>query len=122
MSTLTVALDLPRDLLGVLDVPHAQLETRLRELIALELFREGRISSGKGAELLVASKVVALVERGAPRDFRDIHALCRAGLTTPQECWELWRRRQQLAASDTDSARARLAVQTHLARMANIAR
>ena len=57
MSTLTVALDLPRDLLGALDVPQAQLETRLRELIALELFREGRISSGKGAELVGISKL-----------------------------------------------------------------
>jgi len=57
MSTLTVALDLPRDLLGALDVPQAGLEVRLRELIALELFREGRISSGKGAELLGISKL-----------------------------------------------------------------
>jgi len=57
MSTLTVALDLPRDLLGALDVPRVQLESRLRELIALELFREGRISSGKGAELLGVSKL-----------------------------------------------------------------
>jgi predicted HTH domain antitoxin len=54
---LTVALDLPRDLLGALDVPQVELETRLRELIALELFREGRISSGKGAELLRISKL-----------------------------------------------------------------
>jgi predicted HTH domain antitoxin len=54
---LTVALDLPRDLLGALDIPRSQLETRLRELIALELFREGRISSGKGAELLGVSKL-----------------------------------------------------------------
>ena len=29
----------------------------MRELIALELFREGRISSGKGAELLGISKL-----------------------------------------------------------------
>ena len=29
----------------------------MRELIALELFREGRISSGKGAELLGVSKL-----------------------------------------------------------------
>ena len=36
MNTLTVALDLPRDLLGALDVPQARLEVRLRELIALE--------------------------------------------------------------------------------------
>ena len=67
---------------------------------------------------LLASKMVALIERGAPRDFRDVYALCQAGLTTPQECWELWRRHQQLANSDTDSARARLAVETHLARIA----
>lgn len=57
MHTLTVALELPRDLLGALDVPRTQMEVRLRELIALELFREGRISSGKGAELLGVSKL-----------------------------------------------------------------
>ena len=67
---------------------------------------------------LVASKMVALVERGAPRDFRDVHTVCQAGLITPHQCWELWRRRQQLAGSDTDCARARLAVETHLARIA----
>ena len=67
---------------------------------------------------LVASKMVALVERGAPRDFRDIYMLCQAGLATPHQCWELWRRRQHLAGSDTDFLRARLAVETHLARIA----
>jgi predicted HTH domain antitoxin len=56
MSTLTVSLELPRDLIGALEVPEIHLETRLRELIALELFREGRISSGKGAELLGVPK------------------------------------------------------------------
>jgi hypothetical protein len=67
---------------------------------------------------LVASKMVALVERGAPRDFRDIYALCQSGLTTTQECWRLWRRRQQLANSDADVQRARLAIETHLTRIA----
>ncbi len=57
MQTLTVTMDLPRDLLGALDTPLTRLEARLRELIALELFREGRISSGKGAELLGISKI-----------------------------------------------------------------
>lgn len=66
---------------------------------------------------LVASKMVALVERGAPRDFRDIHAICQAGLITPKECWELWSRRQVAASNDADPGRARLAVQTHLARI-----
>lgn len=67
---------------------------------------------------LIASKMVALVERGAPRDFRDIYSLCAANLTTASECWRLWRRRQEQADSDADPHRARLAVETHLARIA----
>ena len=66
---------------------------------------------------LVASKVTALVERGAPRDFLDIYTLCQENLVTPSRCWLLWRQRQTLAGSDTQSTRARLAVQTHLARI-----
>lgn len=66
---------------------------------------------------LVAGKMVALVERGAPRDFRDIHALCQAGLITPRERWALWSRRQSAASNDADPARARLAMETHLARI-----
>jgi hypothetical protein len=66
---------------------------------------------------LVGSKMVALVERGAPRDFRDIYAVCQAQLATPQECWALWRERQHLAGSDADKERATLAIQTHLARI-----
>ncbi len=56
MSTLTVNLKIPRDLLGALDVPEAQLEAQILELVALELFRQERISTGKGAELLKISK------------------------------------------------------------------
>jgi hypothetical protein len=67
---------------------------------------------------LVSSKMVALVERGAPRDFRDIYALCQAGLTAPAQCWLWWRRRQQMAGSDVDARRARLAIETHLSRIA----
>jgi hypothetical protein len=66
---------------------------------------------------LVASKMVALVERGAPRDFRDIYAVCDAGLTTPVECWQWWRERQRRSDSDLGADRARLAVETHLARI-----
>ena len=66
---------------------------------------------------LVVSKMLALVERGAPRDFLDIYQLCNEGLVTPMRCWHLWRKRQALAESDTDSARARLAIMTHLARI-----
>jgi predicted HTH domain antitoxin len=69
MDTMTVPIELPRDLLGLLDVPSEHLETRLRELIALELFREGRISSGKGAEMLEMSKLAfvrLLFQHGIP--------------------------------------------------------
>lgn len=66
---------------------------------------------------LVASKMVALVERGAPRDFLDIYAVCQAGLYTPVECWQRWAARQRLSGSDTDEQRARLAVETHLKRI-----
>jgi predicted nucleotidyltransferase component of viral defense system len=66
---------------------------------------------------LIASKMVALVERGAPRDFRDIYELCRCGLADPARCWDLWRRRQELAGSDPDRDRARLAILTHLERI-----
>jgi hypothetical protein len=67
---------------------------------------------------LVASKMTALVERGAPRDFRDIHSLCTAGLSSPARCWSLWEKRQTLSGQDADGGRARKAVQTHLARLA----
>lgn len=66
---------------------------------------------------LIASKMNALVERGAPRDFRDIHAICQAGLTTPVQCWGLWRQRQIRAESDSGLERAQLAVETHLERI-----
>ena len=66
---------------------------------------------------LVASKMVALVERGAPRDFLDIFSLCQAGMLTIDECWLLWRRRQTQAGSDVDLGRARLAIETHLERI-----
>lgn len=67
---------------------------------------------------LVAAKMSALVERGAPRDFRDIHSLCEAGLCSPGQCWHLWESRQRLARQDADRARARSAIVTHLARLA----
>jgi len=66
---------------------------------------------------LIASKMNALVERGAPRDFRDIHAICQAELVTAERCWEFWRQRQQLMDGNPDMVRAQLAVATHLKRI-----
>lgn len=69
---------------------------------------------------LIASKMSALVERGAPRDFRDIHALCRARLVESGRCWELWRQRQELTGYESDRGRARLSVETHLERLESL--
>ena len=69
MSTLTVNLELPHDLIGIFDVVETQLGMRIKELIALELFREGQISSGKGAELTEKSKlefIHLLAQHGIP--------------------------------------------------------
>jgi len=48
----------------------------------------------------------------------DIYTLCQAGLLSIGECWALWRRRQTLSGSDADLSRARLAIETHLERIA----
>jgi len=43
---------------------------------------------------LVASKMTALIERGAPRDFVDIYTICDKKLITHSQCWELWQERE----------------------------
>lgn len=67
----------------------------------------------------IASKMTALVERAAPRDLRDIHELCRQGLVTPGECWNLYaakhgRRACQDAAAKVLHAVERLEMQRPL--------
>jgi hypothetical protein len=71
-------------------------------------------------EDLVASKMVALVERGAPRDFLDIFTLCRHARSTVAQCWRLWGEREAKAGRDPDRDRATLAVRTHLARIEQV--
>jgi hypothetical protein len=66
---------------------------------------------------LVASKMMALIDRGAPRDFRDIYAICQAGLTTPRDCWMLWEKRQLMTNQEADFRRAQFAIETHLERI-----
>lgn len=67
---------------------------------------------------LLASKMTALVERGAPRDFRDIYTLCQSRMTDIGTCWKLWAKRQTAAAANPDIVRAKLAIETHLGRIA----
>jgi hypothetical protein len=38
----------------------------------------------------IAAKMNALVNRGAPRDFRDIREIVRAGIASVDRCWHLW--------------------------------
>ena len=66
---------------------------------------------------LVASKMNALIQRGAPRDFRDVYAICQSQLATPVECWELWLQRQQVTGDDADIDRAKAAIDGHLERI-----
>jgi len=71
-------------------------------------------------EDLIAGKMAALVERGTPRDFRDIYTLCQRELASLTRCWELWEERQRMAKEDTDRRRAALAIRTHLARIEQV--
>jgi len=66
---------------------------------------------------LIASKMNALIERGAPRDFLDIYTLCQQNLCDVAQCWQLWAKRQQLSGDDADRQRAMLAIRTHLTRL-----
>jgi hypothetical protein len=110
------------------------------DVVSIELAREGKVvfsfqiarrstqlartaaSPWRGIRVdsladLVASKMVALVERGAPRDFRDIYSLCRARRSSISRCWELWKLRQLRSGEDASQGRARVAIRTHLARI-----
>ena len=59
----------------------------------------------------LGSKMSALVGRGAPRDFLDVHAVCTRGLTTIAECWQTW----QCKNPGLDAVQARMTVLEHLA-------
>ncbi len=61
----------------------------------------------------IASKMQALVSRGAPRDFLDIKAVVDAGLITIARCWQLFAAK----GSGMTPEDARLRVQAHLARL-----
>ena len=69
-------------------------------------------------EDLVSTKMNALVQRGAPRDFKDIYTICVADLITIEECWQLWHKRQELLGNEHDDPKARLAIESHLKRIA----
>ena len=61
----------------------------------------------------IGSKMNALVNRGAPRDFLDVHRVVVDGLMDVGACWELWRRKNE--GADRSDAKGQVA--THLARL-----
>lgn len=110
------------------DVASVELSTGGKVSFSFQIARRSaRLEPGKasawrdvavdGFPDLLASKMEALVERGAPRDFRDVHAVCGAALADPATCWTLWEKRRALAAAEADRRRAALAIRTHLARI-----
>lgn len=58
----------------------------------------------------LGAKMNALVGRGAPRDFLDVHALCQAGIARVEECWQTWREKNPGA----DIVQAKVTVLEHL--------
>lgn len=112
------------------DVVSVQLEQNGRTVFSFQIAErsaqleepiEGVWLGGLGVDSfdeLIAGKMNALVERGAPRDFRDIYSVCEAGLCRAARCWQLWETRQRLAHEEADRARARSAIATHLSRLA----
>ena len=73
VDTVTVQVELPRDLLLALNVPTSEAGRRAQEWLAIELFREGEISTGKAAEILGITKtqfILLLAQRDI--DYLDI--------------------------------------------------
>ena len=56
MSTITLSLNLPQELIPLLEANETELQRRILELIVLELVRKQQISTGKAAEMLGISK------------------------------------------------------------------
>lgn len=56
------------------------------------------------------SKMNALVNRGAPRDFLDIKRVVDSGLLSVDECWALWARKNPGQAIDAARRRVLLAL------------
>ena len=54
----------------------------------------------------VASKMNALVERGAPRDFTDIFHVVDSGLMVSKTCWNLWAKKNPGGTIESATQRA----------------
>lgn len=73
VDTVTVQVELPRDLLVALNVTASEAGRRAQEWLTIELFREGEISTGKAAEILGVTKtqfILLLDQRNV--DYLDL--------------------------------------------------
>jgi len=61
----------------------------------------------------IGSKMDALVKRGAPRDFVDIHRVVEDGLVDGAMCWKLWREKNPEVSAEAAKGQAL----THLTRL-----
>ena len=73
MKIVRAEVDLPDSILALIKVDKDQLGPLLKRSLAVELYREGRLSLGKAAELAGAKSkwemLMLLSERGVPLDY-----------------------------------------------------
>jgi predicted HTH domain antitoxin len=73
MKTVRAVVDLPSSVLALIKVDKEQLGPFIKRSLAVELYREGRLSLGKAAELAGANSkwemLILLGERGVPLDY-----------------------------------------------------
>ncbi|MBN1235915.1 MAG: UPF0175 family protein [Methanotrichaceae archaeon] len=73
MKTVQAVVDLPGSVLALIKVDKDQLGPFIKRSLAVELYREGRLSLGKAAELAGANSkwemLMLLSERGVPLDY-----------------------------------------------------
>jgi predicted HTH domain antitoxin len=75
---MSLTISIPDEFAAVLGATDEERERRAREALALELYREGRISAAGGAHLMgldLMSFQGLLAERDIPRNYsvRDLH-------------------------------------------------
>ncbi|HEX6898661.1 MAG TPA: UPF0175 family protein [Thermoanaerobaculia bacterium] len=100
MTEIRVEIVLPRDLLETLDIQGSELGRVVKEWVVLALFLEGRISSGKAAEVLGIPKpqfLDLLSQRNLPYIHADSTDLEREMLATEDAAPE----RQDDVSSET---------------------
>ena len=85
-----VSVDLRKEDQVIFNFQIAARSARLREPVASD-WSPVTVDS---FEDLVASKMTAVIERGAPRDFLDIFEICKHTSITISKCWELWKERE----------------------------